>query len=499
VRWGSGLDDRRGARWSWWAAGLYALLLVPYVIVRHLRFNSGGFDLAIQAQVVWNTFHGRPFASSIEVFHYLGDHVSPLLALLAPLYLLWESPVALLVFQTLTLATVGPAAYRLARLEGLDPARSLLFSGVVLALPALGFLNRYDVHVLALAFPLLLWGIVWALERRLWWSRTALLAALAAREEVGLVVGVLALVLWARRRWGREALAWAAGSWAWSLVALFVLLPHFRDGVPSDTLRRYAYLGSSPGEMLETLVTRPLWVLRFLFGKEVRWLYLIQLLLPFAGRPLLAPLLLLPLLPALGHHLLSTNLSQVSIYFQYTATLLPFLVWAAAASLRHAPPRTVWVVVAATLAANVVDPALLARVGFPYAEVHGWERWVDAAAVRRLAAEIPAEASVAASDAFAPHLAHRRRLWVYRCVRETPPVDWILVRVTNRRDREDPARTAADMARKVAEGSYGVRGFADETVLLARGMADRPEARSAFARFLREGWGLALEPEGSTP
>ncbi|MFL7791002.1 MAG: DUF2079 domain-containing protein, partial [Anaerolineae bacterium] len=41
---------------------------------RHERFNSTGFDLAIKEQVIWNTLHGRFFASSPEVENAFADH-----------------------------------------------------------------------------------------------------------------------------------------------------------------------------------------------------------------------------------------------------------------------------------------------------------------------------------------------------------------------------------------------------------------------------------------
>ncbi|MBD3336343.1 MAG: DUF2079 domain-containing protein, partial [Candidatus Eisenbacteria bacterium] len=339
VRWenaarrGAAMTPPAGRLWSWSLAAAYAAIVAVYVVVRHLRFNSGGFDLAIQSQVVWNTAHGRLFAASIEVAHYFGDHVSPLLGMFAPLYWIWESPPALLIVQTLALATCGPAAYRLALHRTGRPWIGLVLGAVVLLLPALGFMNRYDFHAVTFVAPLLLWSIVWAEEGRLWPSRTAALLAVAAREEVGLVVALMALVFWRRRMWGRESLLWAVGGVVWSLAALFVILPYFRGGAESDTLTRYAYLGSSPGEIVTTLATRPLWVVGQVFSREWRLIYPLQLLLPFAGRPLLRPWLLLPLLPPLAYNLLSANLSQASIYFQYTATLFPFLVWAAADSL----------------------------------------------------------------------------------------------------------------------------------------------------------------------
>ena len=97
------------------AAVVLSALIVLYVLVycgltfyRHYNFNSTGWDLAIQDQVVWNTSQGRLFESSIEVRNYLGDHVQPYLAILGLVYVLIASPYVLLAAQTMLVRKVGP-------------------------------------------------------------------------------------------------------------------------------------------------------------------------------------------------------------------------------------------------------------------------------------------------------------------------------------------------------------------------------------------------------
>ncbi|MFN2272345.1 MAG: DUF2079 domain-containing protein, partial [Anaerolineae bacterium] len=68
-------------------------------IQRHERFNSTGFDLAIKEQVIWNTLHGRFFASSPEVENAFADHFQPVMLALIPLYVLIPSPKLLLWVQ----------------------------------------------------------------------------------------------------------------------------------------------------------------------------------------------------------------------------------------------------------------------------------------------------------------------------------------------------------------------------------------------------------------
>ena len=96
---------------------VWAAVLSSYAWLRHVRLNSTTFDLGIKAQVIWNTWQGDWFASSIEVSHYLGDHVQLIFLLLAPLFALWEDVRVLLIVQSLLLAAgrAPPLPHRPAR------------------------------------------------------------------------------------------------------------------------------------------------------------------------------------------------------------------------------------------------------------------------------------------------------------------------------------------------------------------------------------------------
>ncbi len=69
----------------------YTVVYSTLSIVRYNTFHAYTFDLGIQNQAVWNTAHGRWFETSIGrmtnaelIGSYLGNHVQPILLLLAP-------------------------------------------------------------------------------------------------------------------------------------------------------------------------------------------------------------------------------------------------------------------------------------------------------------------------------------------------------------------------------------------------------------------------------
>src|SRR5512138_3316358 len=99
-RWIAG-DLVRARAWSisvW--AGIAAWTAVLFAIVRdaYASYRLGRFDLGDMVQAVWSTAHGHP----LEVTHGTGEqglrlagHVDPFLALLAPVWAVWPSPLSL--------------------------------------------------------------------------------------------------------------------------------------------------------------------------------------------------------------------------------------------------------------------------------------------------------------------------------------------------------------------------------------------------------------------
>ncbi len=99
----------------------------------------------MQDQVVWNTAHGRWYASSIEVGNYMGDHSAarrPARPLLSDRFSVYW----LLAFQTVVLALGAVPVYRLAQRRLGVPVSDLLFCPALPALSSVGYVNRSDFH-----------------------------------------------------------------------------------------------------------------------------------------------------------------------------------------------------------------------------------------------------------------------------------------------------------------------------------------------------------------
>ena len=167
----------------------YVILYGTLSVVRYNAFHASTFDLGIMAQVVWNTARGRLFETSLGratgdalIGSYLGNHVRPILLLLAPLYRLWPDPRLLLILQSVALGAAAIPLYAITRRHVGNPRAALVVACCYLAYPALGFLNLVDFHPIAFAVPLLFLAYWSLLEGRmgLFWGAVLLWGLCAA-------------------------------------------------------------------------------------------------------------------------------------------------------------------------------------------------------------------------------------------------------------------------------------------------------------------------------
>ena len=399
---------------------LWAVVLSAYAWLRHTRLNSSTYDLGIKAQVIWNTWRGDWFASSVEVSHYLGDHVQLIFLLLAPFLGFWRDARLLLIIQALLLSLGAVPIYRIALRKLNDRWPAILFTLVYLLFPLLGFVNRFDFHPVVFTIPFFLAAYDLLESDQPWWATLFILLSLSLREEVGLTVfafGLYAAFFMGQRRLG---FIWAGVGLAWSLFALFWIIPYFRGG-SSDTVGRYAWLGDSPGQIMGSLIFRPGMVLDHLLV-PYRAVLPVKLLLPVGFLALLSPAPLLVTLPALAYNLLSETPSQSSIYFQYLAPTVPFIFIAAIQGAGKIQGRlnerqtriflTIWLGLG-TLLAWVWDNPFTQVIDDPYFPVYGLDPQTDAGSFYRALEYLPDDADVATMMAYGPHVALRRNFFLF--------------------------------------------------------------------------------------
>ncbi|HEY1391613.1 MAG TPA: DUF2079 domain-containing protein [Ktedonobacterales bacterium] len=334
--WGA-LRTLEGQRRLAWALVLLlvtvdSILVCQHSIARYQTYHADAFDLGNMNQAVWNTLHGHFLRFTNRGLDWfgpptrLGIHVEPILALIAPFYLIHDGPETLIVVQNVALALGAIPLFLLSlrRLPGL-PLLGVAFAASYLLAPEFLGAALWDFHSVALATPLLILA-VWALDagRYRTFAVAAILAALT-KEDVALslaLLGVL-IIFWYKRP--RLGLAVTLLSIAYAALCFGVILPHFNGGISggNNFWYRYSWLGGSAGAALKNILANPF--LPFTILDADRFGYLAMLLRTGGGLGIFMPLLWLCALPELAVNILSAHVEQYSGFFQYNAVILAYV------------------------------------------------------------------------------------------------------------------------------------------------------------------------------
>ena len=387
------------------AAAAYA----TYSLVRFSQYANGGFDLGIFDQVVWHYSRFETPASSVKGLESIwGDHFSPIFAVLAPLYWLWEDARMLLLAQAVLLAGAAVPVFlvcepRVGRRPALAFAASYLaFWGVHAAL-------AFDVHEVAFA-PAIIAALLLAIQRRRWrWYAALVLALLAVKEDQAILVVVLGLYVATLGERRRGALTAVAGI-GWFLFVTKGIIP--ANNPAGFTYWSYDAFGESALPALKTALTDPGRVLSTLVDNPVKRETLTLMLFPFLGLCLLSREAIL-LVPLVAERFLSSSANYWGTEAHYTLAAAAVLVIGAAGGLaaasRVVPLRRRRLVIGVG-AGTVLGLNVVVATGFPLNDL-GKPAFYDrapvwAAADRALAA-IPPGGSVAAQDMLLPRLTQR--------------------------------------------------------------------------------------------
>ncbi|HJK93270.1 MAG TPA: DUF2079 domain-containing protein, partial [Polyangiaceae bacterium LLY-WYZ-15_(1-7)] len=457
---------------------LSALALGGFAYARFATFHNRTFDLAFYTRMAWGTSQLDLWDPFLET-SVLGLHVSPVLVPLGALGHLFGTVPVLVFAQGAAFAGAAAALGRLGE-RRLGRAGWWLGALALLLHPNVAHVATYEVHPGSLA----VWPLAAALERLDAGDRRGLLLAclgvLACREDLALVLLLVApLAAW--RGLGRRfALGLGLGALAWLLLFALVLHPRFAPAEGSFHLH-FGPWGDTPGEALRTWLSEPGRVLAHL-AQPRKASYLPRVLAPLALLPLLGGRWLLPAAPILAINLLSVFPTTPNLDSHYLTPALPVLVAALLVglgdALRRWPRlrRPAFALLALALPAGFVlaGPSPFAAAYRPDARTDASEAIVEA--IRALDAEAGAPHALQAPDPLLAHLAERPR------IHRAPPPDRnadLVVLDVGHRDRyahqETLLRTSEEPGVRAwqARTGWGVVAQRGPWLLLARGHEDR--------------------------
>lgn len=390
---------------------LYAVYYGLWSVRKYHAFNAPAFDMGIFDQGVWLLSRFKEPFVTILGLNLFGDHAVFIMALFVPLYWLWPGPETLLVVQSMALAVGGIPIYLIGRRVLRNRWIALLPACAYLLYPALGWLNLENFHPDSLEVPLALFALYFITSRRWRWYMVMVLLLLLVKEDVWLFLVPLGLYV-AIRHDSKAGIATIVSAVIWFLLAFLVIQPLLSGAAPGS-LDSWRIPFGGVGGLTKTIFTAPWEVIVYMFTAE-KVTYLLQLLMPLLFLPLLDWRTLIAL-PVVLFNLISNFWYQTNIQYHYTSLITPVLCVGTIFALKKFPSfKLRWTLAMGVLIATVTCaylwgplPGSRTPSSDPdpgYAGVHVADHALTL---------IPADAVVAADDAFAAHMANRESVYVF--------------------------------------------------------------------------------------
>jgi uncharacterized membrane protein len=402
-------------------AGVVAFTIVfgRLGVIHHRNFASWSYDMGIYDQGFWLVSRGGQSFVTVRGLEFWGHHVNLVAVLFAPFYRLGAGPSFLYVAQAFALGLGALPVYLIARDRFGRPWVGLAFAAAYLMYAPVQWISSANFHPEALVITPFLFAWYFARRRSWGWYFVAVGFALSTREDTAMavfVLGIVLLVLYWRsddRRDRHVALATIALGVVWYAVCTQVVIPYFNDGRQPFYLESFygSYGGSIP-EIATNIVRNPDQVASDATQPD-RLRFYRDLVLPFGGLPLAAPLELLMAGPQMLASVIGASPYARMIRYQYTAVMIAPIVIAAIEGAR-------WLwryrIVRLLLIPWLLAWACWTNVAWSPSPVGaGYSAWVTenprVSALREAVATVPDDVSVSATYTLLPHLAHREEVY----------------------------------------------------------------------------------------
>jgi len=283
-------------------------------IVRHQHYQSFGYDLGINDQVVWLYSQFKSPVTTIAPFPdkpKLVEHVELVYILLAPFYWIWSTRRMLLLVRNAWFCLSGIAVYLLARKKGLKNVVSIPL--LISYLTFYGVQNAiwFDVHSVSFATAFLMWFLYFLETRKNVLSVVFFFLAITAKENIALLTGLSSVFFFMHHR-SKLLGVFITVSVVYLLFIFYVYFPYIvhMKYLYADSAGIFSH--TNPLLLVDTVEKRQVWWYSFL---------------SYGFLPLLSPVALLPFLGDIAtYFVFGSNLPGAQgLSMHYRITLTPFL------------------------------------------------------------------------------------------------------------------------------------------------------------------------------
>ena len=494
---------------------LFSVFFIVFLVTKHNAYLTAAEDLGNMDQAVWSVIHGQllhqticNIVSDTNCYSAAGIsrfaiHFEPILFPVSLFYLVWRGPITLLVMQTLVVASGAFPAFWLARLRLRNELAAVGIALLYLLYPAQQQATIFEFHAVTFTAAFLLFTLYFMYTRRTVWLFVFAILSMACKEEIPAVIALFGLWSMLFQQRYRSGLVLVLLAFGWLGLTLLVYRLSSPSGHPLlDS--RYTYLGSGIVEIARNILLHPRSMLYQHVLEHDHRQYLRILLAPAGYLPLLAPWVLVLAVPSLALNLFSSDRNQYLGIFQYSAEIVPVLIFATIeavvviiwalqwfvnrlrerAEQEQTQPGEKPVVASRPLERWLRPVSLFILMGFvlfavvrqdftygalPFSRGFGWPQvTAHDALAQRFIDMIPASASVSAQSSLAPHLSERSDIYLFPYGDDL--ADDIFLDITSSTYPFDSSHYTSEVKKVLLSGNYGVAAAQDGYLLLKRGL-----------------------------
>ncbi|MBP6313119.1 MAG: DUF2079 domain-containing protein [Flavobacteriales bacterium] len=421
---------------------VFTLVYASISLVNHWLFRTSALDLGLYTNAAWKYAHFMLPDRSLfrwDRDSLFADHMDLHLMLWAPLtYLFGEW--TLLIVQIIAIPFGAYGVYKFS----LSISRNK-FLATIAMFSTLGFYGVFsalaqDFHSNVVACMALPWYFYFLHQRKLnatWW---VLVFMLVAKENMGLWLGAVSLAAIGLPYFThvprKLLITQGVVAFGWSVLCIGMIMPALDSASTYHQMVKYPVLGSSSGELFETVFTHPFNVFRAFFedtegkhpfGTGLKLEFYFIILLSGAWALIRSWPFFLMTLPLLAQKMLHEDYTKWGLFAHYSiefAVLLPLAIITVILQFRSpALQRTL-----GGLSLLLTISATLYVLEFPLEHNEGkdsahdrlrfyqarhYEPYLDQSAIHEAMALIPKNTSVSTAYPFVPHLIEREHLYQF--------------------------------------------------------------------------------------
>ena len=392
-------------------------ILALSIVLRYKSHNGSTFDLGIFAQIYhYMAKTGLPLSTlerNVLLSHY-AVHLSPILYLLLPLYMVFRSVEFLLIIKPLIVFSGVFPIMLMCKKKKFRNLTTLIVSGLYLLYPALSAAMNFDFHENIFLPPLILWTLYFIKTDKWLPIIISVILTLMIKEDAALYIIFIGLytLLYHKKRLKGVVISVMGISYFAIAVAI---INSYGLGIMDTRFENYFPLGQSGLlSVMRTLFTNPIYLITQIFTQE-KVLFLILMFLPvmficFYVRRISALLLLVPMVVI---NLMPAYIYQYNIGYQYVYGTGSLLLYLCVDNISNIPKRNNKPIVLTALLASLIL-MISTNLGTIQHNINSYIYNKDSIeATNRILDIVPQDASVTASTYFTPYLSSRDIVYMW--------------------------------------------------------------------------------------